>query len=93
MTNLETFKNYLAIEARLANVASKDELLDCARLLALNVAHYELKYGQLPLEDSIACLEADVPSDEQLQMLNLGMQTLVGLLGNVIQGLEKRDLN
>ncbi len=31
--------------------STKADLAECARLLALNVAHYKAKYGELPLEE------------------------------------------
>lgn len=41
-TDLTTFRQYYAIADQLIAQASKDDLAECARLLALNLAHYEL---------------------------------------------------
>ena len=35
------------------SIASKEDLAKCARLLAINVAHYKLVYGTLPLDEAI----------------------------------------
>ena len=33
---------------------SKEHLVECAQLLALDVAHYKQKYGELPVEEHLA---------------------------------------
>lgn len=42
---------------------------------------------QLPLEETLAMLDADEPNQEQAKMLAVGMENLVGVLGNVCSGL------
>lgn len=39
MADVTRFKQYLQLADQLAQVASKEELAECARLLALNLAH------------------------------------------------------
>jgi predicted metalloenzyme YecM len=90
MTDLTTFKQYLQLADQLTQVASKEELAECARLLALNLAHYELQYGSLPLHKTLAMTYADEPNEAQVEMLNKGMENLVGVLGGVIQGFEQK---
>lgn len=58
-----------------------------ARLLALNLAHYQAKYGEMPLEDTLAVLGATEPNEEQAMLLRDGMEIFVGLLGGVLSGL------
>lgn len=93
MADLQTFGEYMKVEAELMKLATKEDVLEAARLLALNLAHYELKYGELPLDDVLATLAMDQPNDEQVELLNKGMQNLIGMLGNQIQGLDERSLN
>lgn len=46
--NIEQFKEYYKrLDERIAE-SSKEDLAECARLLALNVVHYKQKYGELP---------------------------------------------
>ncbi len=54
---------------------------------ALNVAHYQMKYGDLPLEETLAMIDADEPNDDQAKLLANGMENLVGVLGAVCSGL------
>ena len=51
MSDLSRFQEYLKLADQLSSHASKEDLAECARLLAFNVAHYEAKYAQLPLEE------------------------------------------
>lgn len=41
MTDMRRFQQHLQIADQLAKVASKEDLAECARLLAINIAHYE----------------------------------------------------
>ena len=77
---------YRLVDALIAN-ASKEQLAECARLLALNLAHYQGKFGKMPLEDTLAVLDATDPNDNQAELLRDGMEILVGLLGGVLSGL------
>ena len=52
-----------------------------------HVAHYQMKYGDLPLEETLAMIDADEPNDDQAKLLAHGMENLVGVLGAVCSGL------
>jgi hypothetical protein len=43
------FKAYWALSDELIGKASKEQLAETARILALQSAHYARKYGELPL--------------------------------------------
>jgi hypothetical protein len=82
---------YMALADKLIQLADKEELGECARLLAMNVAHYEMKYGKLPLQDRLAMTYANEINDPQAELVVNGMETLVGILGSVIQGLDEKS--
>ena len=63
--------------------ASKEDVAEAARLLTLNVAHYQLKYGALPFENIAGMLRTDDIDAETSDLLSTGMQNLVGALGQV----------
>src|SRR5215203_3305937 len=67
--------------------ATKEQVAECARLLALNLAHYKARHGELPLEETLALVDMTEPNEAQAQLLTDGMETLVGVLGNVCSGL------
>lgn len=87
MADLSLFDQYNKLAIQLIEQATKAQLAECAQLLAMNLAHYQGKYGEIPLEETLATLEAGVPNDDQAKMLADGMEIFVGLLGNVCSGL------
>lgn len=87
MADLSTFGQYNKLADLLIEKVSKDDLAECARLLALNVAHYQSKYGELPLDQKLAMIGMTKPNEEQLQLMTDGMEILVGVLGNVVVGI------
>ncbi len=87
MANLSSFQQYYKLADILIEQASKEQLAECARLLALNLAHYQGRFGEIPLEDTLTILDVTEPTYEQELLLRDGMEILVGLLGNVLSGL------
>ncbi len=87
MTDLSLFAQYNKLADMLIAQASKEQVAECTRLLALNLAHYQMKYGDLPLEETLAMIDVDEPNVEQVEMLASGMENLVGVLGTVCSGL------
>lgn len=87
MGDLSSFQQYYKLADILIEQASKEQLAECARLLALNLAHYQGRFGEIPLEDTLTILDVTEPNDEQELLLRDGMEILVGLLGNVLSGL------
>src|SRR5665647_1715160 len=84
MADVTLFKQYLQLADQLAQVASKEELAECARLLALNLAHYELRYGMLPIDEVLDAAYSDEPNDQQIELVTKGMETMVGVLGGIV---------
>lgn len=87
MTDLSKFQQYYKLADILIGQANKEHLAECARLLALNLAHYQGLYGEIPLDATLAILGASEPNDDQAQLLARGMENLVGVLGGVLSGL------
>ncbi len=67
------FKEYYKALDQMIAQSSKEDLAECARLLALNVAHYKSKYGELPLEEHQAMLEANDIDEDLAKLLASGM--------------------
>ena len=93
MADTKRFEHYLKLADQLAAHATKEDLAECARLLAFNVAHYEAKYGQLPLDETLAMAYTDVPNDEQLLLLSSGLEIMVGMLDGIVQGIDKKEIH
>jgi hypothetical protein len=79
----DAMKVYMELADRLVATASKEQLAECARILALNVAHYASRYGELPIEEHLDLLHAEMLSNGQANPVQQGMETLVGTLGNL----------
>jgi hypothetical protein len=87
MADLSMFEHYYKLADMLIEKASKEEVAECARLLALNLAHHQVGHGEIPLEETLALLDMDEPNEAQAKLLTDGMETFVGVLGNVCSGL------
>ena len=44
MPDLLTFQQYYKLADQLIEKSSKEDIAECAKLLALNIAHYQSKY-------------------------------------------------
>jgi hypothetical protein len=88
MSDLTALQQYTALVDELVLHAGKEELAECAHILAMNVAHYEMKYGVLPLEEKLT-IEGEF-SDQHAELVSKGMETMAGVLGSVIQGLDEK---
>jgi hypothetical protein len=84
MSDLEEFQAFYALAERLIAEAGKEDVAEAARILALNVAHYQQKYGPLEFENFEAMLRADDIDEQTAALLSGGIQNLVGALGQVL---------
>jgi hypothetical protein len=87
MSDLSALAQYNILADLLIKKASKEDIAECASMLAMNVAHYKSKFGVLPVEETLAMLEIDQPDEGQLKIMIDGMETLVGMLGQVVSGI------
>ena len=91
MNALAEFKDYYKHLDEMIAESTKEELAECARLLALNVAHYKAKYGELPLEEHQAMLEADDIDEDLAKLLASGMLEMTMTLATVTGRLEEYE--
>ncbi len=87
MSDFATFKQYYNLADQLFEKSSKDDIAETARLLAMNLAHYQSRYGVLPLEETLVMIGMEKPNSEQIKLLTDAMAILVGVLGNVVTGI------
>lgn len=62
MTDLSIFAQYNKLADLLIEQATKEQLAECARLLALNLAHHQSLHGEIPLDETLAILDATAPN-------------------------------
>ncbi|MGH8729469.1 MAG: hypothetical protein ACREV9_15225 [Burkholderiales bacterium] len=88
--SFDTLKAYMQLADQLVAHATEEQLGECARILALNVAHYASRYGELPIEERLDFLHATNLSEEQVEMITKGMEVFVGVIGSMFQGEQSR---
>ena len=86
MTDRLTFDQAYELTDMLISKATKDQLAECARLLALNLAHHQTSHGEVPIGQTLALLRTSEPNEEHLNLLIDGMVNLIGVLLNVCDG-------
>jgi hypothetical protein len=79
-SKLEKLREYHALVKKVMAVADKDVVEEVARVLATHVGYYQRRYGSIPLEETLAGLHAETPTDAQISDLAEGMQILVAAL-------------
>lgn len=89
MADISNFAQYYKLADQLIEKCSKEDIAETARLLALNIAHYQSKFGELPLEEQLAMINMDKPNEAQLQLMADGMEIFVGVLGSVVMGIDQ----
>jgi hypothetical protein len=77
---LAKLQEYQALVKQVLAAADKDIVEEVARVLAAHIGYYQRRFGPVPMEDTLASLHAEKPSDEQIAVLAEGMQTLVAVL-------------
>ena len=59
---------------------TKEQLAEVARMLALHVADYQSRFGEIPRSDLLQLLGVTEINEDQAKLLRDGMQTLTGYL-------------
>lgn len=91
MANMQLYKQYMQLSDKLIKFASKEDLAECARLLAINIAHYESIHGSLPLNETLEMAYAEELNQAQIDLMSRGMENMVGVLGGIVQGFEPKS--
>jgi hypothetical protein len=83
VTQILTFDQTYDLANMLIKKATKDQLAECARLLALSLAHQQINHEEIPVDQTLASLRSFEWSEEHLNLLMEGMLNLIGVLVNV----------
>ncbi len=87
MADTSTFDQTYELANMLIEKSTKEQLAECARLLALNLAHHQKVHGEVPVDQTLALLSTFEPNEEHLNLLIDGMVNLIGVLLSVCGGL------
>jgi hypothetical protein len=83
MDTFHEFRAYWKLSEEMIAGASKDDLAEVARILAMQSAHYARKYGELPIPDLAHLLTSTTDDDDSVGLLRDGTEALVGVLAMV----------
>ena len=76
----ERFATYLKVSDRLIEQASKEDMAETARVLALHLAHYQTKYEAIPVQESLKLLLTETIDDSQAGALADGFEVLIEVI-------------
>jgi hypothetical protein len=82
------FKAYWKLSEELIGKATKEQLAEVARILALQSAHYARKHGELPLPSLFELLKATELDPAKVELLRDGTEAFVGVLAVVTGGID-----
>lgn len=63
--------------------ATKEDIAEIARILAIQAAHYARMFGELPIPNLAHLLSSTTLDDESIGLLRDGTEALVGMLALV----------
>ncbi|MCI0400759.1 MAG: hypothetical protein L0Z68_05605 [Gammaproteobacteria bacterium] len=86
---MERFKHFYLRIDELISDSSKDDLAECARLLAFNLALYKQKFGELPKELYEKMLTIESVDDETGAVLASGILEMGIMLAQVTGKLDE----
>ena len=93
MTN-QDMRSYESMLARLVDECSKEELADCALLLAMNLANYKSRFGELPSENFKELLVTDTIDEDTARILMAGSEEMIKTLALVAgEGEAEMDMD
>ena len=82
----QEFIGYWRLSEQMIAKASKDDLAETARILAMQAAHMTRKFGEQPMPDYANLFSAANLDDESLALLRDGAKAFVGVLATVSSG-------
>jgi hypothetical protein len=91
MPDPQEFIPYALAADELMGKATKEQLADVAKLLALNIGWYHQRYGDVPQEELLAMVRADDLTEDGKRLLLHGMENLVSALAEVMGDADDGD--
>lgn len=88
----DEFRAYWQLSEEMIAGASKEDIAEVARILAMQAAHYARKFGELPIPDLAHLLSATTVDDDSVGLLRDGTEALVGVL-TMVAGVGGVDID
>lgn len=80
----DDFPAYVHVADTLIARASKDQLANVAKILALHIGWYHERYGDVPQDELLRITRAETLDGAGKRLVLHGMQNLVGALAEVL---------
>ncbi len=88
---MERFEALYRLADKLIAEADKEDVAEAARILALDLAQYQARYGDLPPDEYVSLAAVDSLTPELAKTLADGMENLVGVLGSLTRQEQDDD--
>jgi hypothetical protein len=79
----ERFTDLLKLTDKMISDAPKSAIAEAARMLAIQVGHYQRKFGVLSLDETIELLESETLDEEQAGWIADGLEVLAVAIASV----------
>jgi hypothetical protein len=83
MDPFDSLAEYYRLADEVAATSSREQLIEAGKMLALMCAAYQDRFGDLPMEGMLDFLAAESLSADQAALVARGLETYVGILGNL----------
>jgi len=67
--DFDEFKSYCTLANQLIDAMDKEQVAECLRVMAVHLAEYQRRFGEIPRQDLLELAGATEVSDEQARML------------------------
>ena len=78
---------------KMVDDASKTQIAEAARILALQVGHYQRKFGALPIDETMELLHVPALSKEQAGWVADGLEILVAVIATAPEDDQKEFIH
>jgi len=83
---LQEFLGYWRLSEEMISKASKEDLAETARILAMQAAHMTRRFGEQPMPGYVNLLSAANLDEGSIALLRDGAEAFVGVLATVSSG-------
>lgn len=83
LTGYGRLAELMKLTEKMINEASTDAIVNAARILAIQLGHYQRKFGALPLDDAIELLETEALNEDQAGWVADGLENLAVAIASV----------
>jgi hypothetical protein len=90
-SDFDEFKSYSALANQLIDAMTKEQVAECLHVMAVHLAEYQRRFGEIPRPDLLELVGATELNDHQTRLVRDGMELLAGYLATVRDGWEDDD--